>query len=221
MRYYIADCHFFHAGLNEHMDGRGFSSVEAMNNYMISQWNSRVRRNDEVIILGDFSIGKPEETLRIVQQLKGQLYLVLGNHDKWAKKSGVDLSRFKWVKDYAQVNDNGRKVICCHYPIACYNGQFRRSKKGNAMTYMLHGHIHNTEDVVGLEQYKAFVRSYPRRLTGSEEAAPAPINIINCFCMFSDYIPLTLDEWIALEENRQQEEPAEEVSGLQSRDKEE
>ena len=28
MRYYIADCHFFHASLNTKMDKRGFESVE-------------------------------------------------------------------------------------------------------------------------------------------------------------------------------------------------
>ena len=34
MRYYIADCHFFHRGLNEKMDKRGFADAEEMNEYM-------------------------------------------------------------------------------------------------------------------------------------------------------------------------------------------
>ena len=54
MRYYIADLHFGHAKLNELMDCRGFETVEAMDEYMIRQWNSRVRPGDEVVILGDF-----------------------------------------------------------------------------------------------------------------------------------------------------------------------
>ena len=29
-----------------------------------------------------------------------------------------------------------------------------------------------------------------------------PCQMINCFCMFSDYVPLTLDEWIQLDKNR-------------------
>ena len=29
-----------------------------------------------------------------------------------------------------------------------------------------------------------------------------PCNMINCFCMYSDYTPLTLDEWIACDERR-------------------
>lgn len=40
MRYYIADCHFFHRRMIEAMDKRGFESLEAMHNYMIKQWNS-------------------------------------------------------------------------------------------------------------------------------------------------------------------------------------
>ena len=40
MRYYIADLHFGHGGLNNRMDNRKFESVEAMDEYMIAQWNS-------------------------------------------------------------------------------------------------------------------------------------------------------------------------------------
>ena len=29
--------------------------------------------------------------------------------------------------------------------------------------------------------------------------------MINCFCKFSDYIPLSLDEWITLDKNRRKQ----------------
>lgn len=202
MRYYIADNHFFHEGINFRMDHRGFKTVELMNEYMIEKWNSRVRRNDEVVILGDFSIGKAEETNDILSKLHGRLYIICGNHDKWLQNKSANLSRFKWIKDYAEMNDNGRKVILCHYPIMCYNGQFRINKDGNPKVYMLHGHVHKTQDVIGIHKYKEFVRNYPRQCRGSDDPKPAPINIINCFCMYSDYVPLTLDEWIVLEDER-------------------
>lgn len=51
MRYYIADLHFFHENLNTKMDKRGFANVNAMNDYMLKQWNSKVRNRDEVVIL--------------------------------------------------------------------------------------------------------------------------------------------------------------------------
>ena len=61
MRFYIADLHFFHANMNYEMDMRGFENAEQMNEYMIARWNGRVRKNDEVMILGDFSIGRRDQ----------------------------------------------------------------------------------------------------------------------------------------------------------------
>lgn len=76
MRYYIADLHFFHENLNTKMDKRGFANVNAMNDYMLKQWNSKVRNRDEVVILGDLSWGKSEETNQLLQKLNGRLYLI-------------------------------------------------------------------------------------------------------------------------------------------------
>lgn len=199
MRYYIADLHFFHMGINDRMDRRGFADVEEMNEFLIKQWNGRIKRNDEVVVLGDLSLGKAEETNDVLRRLNGRIYLIRGNHDKWLKDSKADLSRFEWVKDYAEMSDNGRKAILCHYPIVCYNGQFRTDAEGNHKVYMLHGHIHRTQDIIGLYEYKKFVRSFSRKSRGTDEPKPAPCNIINCFCMFSNYVPLTLDEWIEID----------------------
>ena len=88
MRYYIADCHFFHNSLNYQMDCRGFADAEEMNAYMIGQWNKKVRWNDEVVILGDFSLGKADETNKVLEQLKGILCLVEGNHDQFGHRKG-------------------------------------------------------------------------------------------------------------------------------------
>ena len=57
MRYYIADLHLYHENLNEKMDCRGFSSAEDMNDYIVQKWNGKVRPGDEVILLGDVSMG--------------------------------------------------------------------------------------------------------------------------------------------------------------------
>ena len=66
MRYYIADMHFFHEALNDKMDRRGFSDAGEMNRYMIEQWNSKVKNRDEVVILGDFSLGDGIQTNSII-----------------------------------------------------------------------------------------------------------------------------------------------------------
>lgn len=199
MRYYISDLHFFHAGVNDRMDKRGFPDVTAMNNYMIKQWNSRVRPNDEVVILGDLSLGKAKETNEVVSILNGKKFLIRGNHDKYLNSLDANLGLYQWVKDYAEMQDNKRKLICCHYPIAEYNGMFRRMPNGSPNTYMLFGHIHRTQSNIYIEKYKEMVREIPRAARSIDEPAAAPIEMINCFCMYSDYVPITLDEWIELD----------------------
>lgn len=192
MRYYISDLHFFHKNLLHKMDNRGFNTVEEMNEYMIQQWNSKVRKNDEVVILGDFSFGKATETEEILKRLNGHKMLCKGNHDKYLKDSKFDKSLFKWIKDYAEMNDNNRKVVLCHYPVFCYPGQYRVNADGNPKTYMLYGHVHNTHDAKLVNQFQYITRN----TKVIDKPTGIPCNMINCFCMYSDYIPLTLDEWI-------------------------
>lgn len=201
MRYYIADLHFFHGALNEKMDRRGFASVEEMNEYMIEKWNKKVRKNDEVVIIGDLSWGNVQETDALLQRLKGKLYLVCGNHDRFVNNKDMNLSRFKWIKHYAELSDNRRKVVLCHYPIMCYNGQYRVDEKGEPKTYMLYGHVHDTQDERLIEQFQEITRKTTVTDAQGNER-PIPCNMINCFCKFSDYEPLTLDEWIVCDKKR-------------------
>ncbi|MCD8037695.1 MAG: metallophosphoesterase family protein [Lachnospiraceae bacterium] len=201
MRYYIADLHFFHAALNQKMDCRGFAGVEEMNEYMIAKWNGKVRKNDDVVIIGDLSWGSAQETSALLERLNGRLYLIMGNHDAvlFNKKAGAD--RFVWMKPYEELSDNRRKVILCHYPVMCYNGQYRMDKEGNPKTYMLYGHVHDTQDQRLIEQFQEITRSTTvTNVKGEEQYIPC--NMINCFCMYSDYEPLTLDEWIELDKKR-------------------
>ena len=196
MRYYIADCHFFHENLNTQMDRRGFPDAAAMNDYMIRQWNRKVRDKDEVVILGDLSVGKGKATNVIVEQLNGRLILLEGNHDRFLGDKQFDRSRFEWIGPYLELQDHKRKLVLCHYPILCYNGQYRKMRDGSDRTFMLYGHVHNTCDELLIHQFQTITRNTLRPLRGQEEPGHIPCHMINCFCMFSDYTPLTLEEWI-------------------------
>lgn len=202
MRYYISDLHFCHSNLNQHMDIRGFESGEAMNEYMIKQWNLRVKHGDEVVILGDFCIGKGADANEILGRLRGKKYLIIGNHDKFLKDKDFNPKLFEWIEPYKELNDNKRKIILSHYPTFCYNGQYRRDEKGAPKSYMLYGHVHNTFDEYLVNEFIMRTRTYQREVRGTEEKVSIPCQMINCFCMYSDYIPLTLDEWIELDAKR-------------------
>lgn len=205
MRYYISDCHFYHKNLLTTMDKRPFSSVEEMNETMIEKWNGKVRKNDEVIVLGDLSYGDGRETNEILSRLKGKLYLIRGNHDeRFLKDSAFDASRFGWIKDYAELKDNKRKVILMHYPVFCYKGQYRLNDVGNPNYYMLHGHVHNTFDQVLIDRFIRETRESECIMAHSHAESKIPCQMINCFCMYSDYVPLTLDEWIVTDRERKE-----------------
>lgn len=200
MRYYISDLHFYHENLLTKMDKRGFSSCEEMHDYMVEKWNKKVRDNDEVIILGDVSMGRGKPTSDMLARLNGRLSLIVGNHDTYLKDRRFDASRFEWIKPYEELSDNKRKVILSHYPIFCYNGQYRRDKE----TYMLYGHVHDTQDEVLVNRFIQETRQSYYLNSGDEEPRPIPCQMINCFCMFSDYTPLTLDEWIVVDGERRE-----------------
>lgn len=206
MRYYIADLHFFHEALNTHMDKRGFENAQQMNAYMIERWNQKVRKKDDVVIIGDLSWGNSQETNALLEQLCGNLYLIQGNHDRFLKNKSVNTARFVWIKPYAELSDNNRKVVLCHYPIICYNGQYHLSAKGVPKTYMLYGHVHDTKDQQLIEQFQAITRqTVITDVQGNERHIPC--NMINCFCMYSDYEPWSLDEWIQYHDNKSREKP--------------
>ncbi|MCR5585715.1 MAG: metallophosphoesterase family protein [Lachnospiraceae bacterium] len=209
MRYYISDLHFFHGDMNENMDKRGFASVEDMNEYMIGKWNERVRSNDDVVILGDFSFGKAAETMELLGALKGRKYMIAGNHDRFLNDKKFDTALFKWIADYKEIKDDKRRVILSHYPIFCYKGQFHRDKEGNPKTYMLYGHVHNTFDELLVNKFQSITRSVVRPGFEDPEEGRIPCRMINCFCMFSDYTPLTLDEWIENDAKRRATLPTE------------
>lgn len=147
------------------------------------------------------SWGKPKETNELLEKLQGRLYLIEGNHDRFLKNKEFNAGRFVWIKPYEELRDNNRKVILCHYPIMCYNGQYQLGKEGRPRAYMLYGHVHDTFDQRLLEQYQRITsNSIIEQLDGKRRNIPC--QMINCFCMYSDYTPLTLDEWITLWERR-------------------
>ena len=140
-------------------------------------------------------------TMNVILTGDGFLYLIEGNHDPFGRRKGYNAARFKWIRPYAELNDNHRKVVLCHYPILCYNGQYLRGSSGAPKTYMLYGHVHNTWDEELIDQARALASRQVRRRRDGEEYN-LPCQMINCFCMYSDYTPLTLDEWIEVDKRR-------------------
>ena len=78
--YVTSDTHFNHKNIIEYCN-RPYSSVEEMNKAIIDNWNSVVKDEDTVYVLGDFCLGGKEAIKELCSQLKGHKILIKGNHD--------------------------------------------------------------------------------------------------------------------------------------------
>ena len=137
------------------------------------------------------------EVPKIVDKLAGTIRQELGK-----RLDLIDKDRFEWIDNYRVITDSQKKVVCCHYPIPFYDGQYRLKHSGEPKTYMLYGHVHNTRDEVLMKKIIEMIGSTPYVPIAAEHERTIPCNMINCFCMRSDYEPLTLSEWIKLTGNQ-------------------
>jgi calcineurin-like phosphoesterase family protein len=83
--FFTADHHFGHRNIIRYC-GRPFADVEEMDRAMVESWNAAVRPGDAVFHLGDFALGSAESIAELLATLNGYKLLVLGNHDRSAKR---------------------------------------------------------------------------------------------------------------------------------------
>jgi calcineurin-like phosphoesterase family protein len=149
--WYTSDLHLGHANIIKYCD-RPFKSADEMNRTIVNNWNSVVKPEDRVFVLGDVALGKINESLEFVRELNGQKLLIPGNHDRcW--------SGHKEIRpiDRTMYEDVGFKIIgedvinihgwrLCHFP---YEGDSHdgdrfdshRPVKGSERI-LVHGHVH-------------------------------------------------------------------------------
>lgn len=141
--YFISDTHFYHNNVISYSN-RPFVSVEEMNNKILFNINNKVKKNDYLFILGDFSFGKTEQTENILNLIVCEnVHLVSGNHDLNILRNENLISKFKSVVNYSEITirdesliNKNQRIILFHYPILEWN-------QGHRGSWMLHGHCHN------------------------------------------------------------------------------
>lgn len=168
---YTADTHFGHYNIIEH-DNRPFTSVEEMDNFIINAWNNSVSNTDDIYILGDLCYKSKIKPYEYLEKLKGNLHFIIGNHDNAVLKDKRALDRFVSVDKLLHIEDNGKHIILCHYPMIEWDGYFRD-------WYHIYAHVHNNLN-----------RAY--NIMKHEKRA------LNAGCMINNYIPVTFKQ---LQEN--------------------
>lgn len=170
MNLYISDLHFGHRAVID-FEHRPFADVREMDSVLIYFWNSRVTKNDQVYILGDFAFHNEKPYSWYLKQLQGQKHLIVGNHDTKLLKDSEAMSYFVSVDFYREVTDSQKHIVLSHYPIAEWNGFYHD-------TYHIYGHIHKRVD--GAFQY---MKQFDRAL--------------NAGACINNYTPCSLHELIS------------------------
>lgn len=187
--FFTSDLHIGHANVIR-FDGRPFESVDEMDAELIRRWNAKVSRSDLVYVLGDFIwTTKTKDAPSILKQLNGQKILIKGNHDRFLHNSAAKKC-LSGIKDYDGIVvtlENGRKQRCIlsHYFMPFYNGHYYD-------TILLHGHSHVTPEA-----------DEEIRIAKELNEAGFPNRIFNVGCMRWNYEPVTLDEILAKEMDKQ------------------
>jgi len=137
MNYYISDMHLGHNNVLR-FDNRPFTSVEEMDRTLIEYWNMRVREDDHVYVVGDFSYKSAYAPEYYLSKLNGHKHLIVGNHDGVIMKSPKAQEYFESIAKILRINDEGRGVVLCHFPIADWEARHHGSMH-------VYGHIHGND----------------------------------------------------------------------------
>lgn len=135
--WFISDTHFGHNNIITYCRPQ-FSSLDEMEDVIITNWNETVGSQDLVYHLGDFA-WKASDAERVRPKLNGTIRLVVGNHDDIVGYAKAGL--FQRIDMWRQFRD--LNFTASHVPLRF--DQLRHS------TFNLHGHVHGNLD--GLEGF--------------------------------------------------------------------
>jgi calcineurin-like phosphoesterase family protein len=168
--FFTSDLHLGHERIID-LCGRPFENVNDMNDTIVNNWNLVVNDDDTVFVLGDVALGKIDESLQLINKLRGHKLLVPGNHDRcWSghkKVRPIDIVRYRNVG--FTILDNVsyyQRWKLCHFPTAgdSYTEdrypEFRPKLDSNE--WLIHGHVHtmwqilNNQINVGVDVWNFF-----------------------------------------------------------------
>ena len=124
---------------------RKFSSLEQMNDELVTSINNKVGQDDILFHLGDWSFNGFENIRKFRERIVCKnVHLILGNHDHHIERDKDNIqSIFSSVNEYLSLDvkweGKGKfehaRFVLMHYPIASWNGM-------NDGVIHLHGHVH-------------------------------------------------------------------------------
>lgn len=184
MIFYIADIHFNDSKVFQKCF-RPFTNFDDFANEIVIRWNNKVKNDDIVYVLGDIAEDDSVNCISIFKKMNGHKHLIIGNHDSKIIKEAEINCVFESISFIKLIDDKGRKVCLCHYPLMDWM-EFNRDG------YLVYGHIHNKTDKNN-KAYKQIKEYY-----ADKKAYNAGVDVTN-------FEPVTLDEMIKLKEANKNE----------------
>lgn len=139
--FFTSDTHFGHKNIIKYCN-RPFKDTKEMDEALIDNWNSKVKKGDYVFHLGDFSLSNGNAG-GYLNQLNGYIRFIRGNHDKDAEDLQRNVTRagklppFLSFDDVRMVSIDGQQIWLSHYA-------HRVWPKSHRGVWHLYGHSHGT-----------------------------------------------------------------------------
>lgn len=141
----ISDSHFGHTNIIQYCS-RPFSSIEEMDETIITNWNKMVGKNDIVFHLGDFALpdrrkyptGNDQDNRirELISQLNGKITIVFGSHDKQANNCKNSFFKYYHKNQIVEYNINGQIIELSHVPLLSWE----KRAHGSLSAF---GHVHS------------------------------------------------------------------------------
>lgn len=130
--FFTADTHFHHRNIIK-LCSRPFEDEQEMDEFMISEWNRTVDKDDTIYHFGDFAWKSIKRARQILDRLNGRKFLCRGTHDGRVSKLA---EYFKEIRDSFMIEVNGGQLIFISHKI---QKTWPESHRGS---WHLFGHSH-------------------------------------------------------------------------------
>jgi len=149
MIYFTADLHLGHENIIKYCN-RPFKSVEEMDETIINNINSVVRERDNLYVLGDFALYRPDYYSKKIKAY--EVNFIPGSHDKKLPQHLNANCEHRFIlpsidefcpDGLLDEYGNKRLIVMCHYSMRSWN-------KSHYASYHLFAHHHGRLEPYGL-----------------------------------------------------------------------
>ena len=139
--YFGSDLHLGHDRLFVY-GARGFETIQQMNETIVKNFNAIVDDDDDLYLLGDCVLGDLETGLAMLNQLKGRIHIILGNHDTDRRVAAYEkMENVVEVVLAKKIKYKKYHFYLSHYPTMTGNLEAESLRQ---VAINLYGHTHQT-----------------------------------------------------------------------------